>query len=159
MMSGVSEVLEILVLICTGLYAGYLLAFLSGVMPALREVDDAASFTLVMRAVNRKVPGPLFLLLFLGSLVFPAVSFFVAPETRDGSGTALVGAAAVCALVGHMITVGGNVPLNNALESVRGRGDERAARTAFEGRWNALHGVRTLFAVAAFGLVAVALVR
>ncbi|MEW1722322.1 DUF1772 domain-containing protein [Streptomyces sp. NPDC093109] len=152
-----SEALEILALVCTGLYAGYMLAFLSGVMPALKEVDDA-SFTLLMRIVNRKVPGPLFMFLFLGSLAFPAVSVFVAPEVRDGGGTVLVGAAAVCALVGHLITSGGNVPLNNALESSRGRGDERGARTAFEGRWNALHAVRTLFAIAAFVLVAVAVI-
>jgi hypothetical protein len=61
--------------------------------------------------------------------------------------------------VGHLITSGGNVPLNNALESSRSRGDERAARTAFEGRWNALEGARTLFAVAAFVLVAATLAR
>ncbi|MFI1567399.1 anthrone oxygenase family protein [Streptomyces sp. NPDC020490] len=120
---------------------------------------DDASFTLVMRTVNRKVPGPLFLLLFLGSLAFPAVSFFVAPEARDESEGTLVGVAALCALAGHLITSSGNVPLNNALESSRGRGDERAARMAFEGRWNALHGVRTLLAVAAFVLVAAALAR
>ncbi|MBQ0983771.1 DUF1772 domain-containing protein [Streptomyces sp. F63] len=153
-----SETLEILALVCTGLYAGYLFAFLSGVMPALKEVDDAP-FTLVMRGINRKVPGPLFILLFLGSLVFPAVSWFVAPDGRAESAGTLVGIAAVCALVGHLITSGGNVPLNNALESSRGRGDERAARTAFEGRWNALHRVRTLFAVAAFALMAVAVGR
>ncbi|MFD3972687.1 DUF1772 domain-containing protein [Streptomyces cyaneofuscatus] len=149
------EALEILALACTGLYAGYMLSFLSGVMPALKEVDDA-SFTSVMRTVNRKVPGPLFLFLFLGSLAFPAVSFFVAPDGRAGGDTTLVGAAALCALVGHLITSGGNVPLNNALESSKGRGDERSARAAFEGRWNALHALRTLFALAAFVLVAVA---
>ncbi|MCZ0211290.1 DUF1772 domain-containing protein [Streptomyces sp. UMAF16] len=158
MMIGMSDLIEILALVCTGLYAGYMLAFLSGVMPALKEVDDA-SFTLVMRTVNRKVPGPFFLLLFLGSLGFPAVSFFVAPEARNGSGGTFVGIAAVCALVGHLITSGGNVPLNNALKSSRDQGDERAARAAFEGRWNALHGARTLFAVAAFVLMAVALPR
>ncbi|UZI27627.1 DUF1772 domain-containing protein [Streptomyces sp. VB1] len=149
------EVLEILALACTGLYAGYMLAFMSGLMPALKEVDDA-SFTLVMRTVNRKVPGPLFLVLFLGSLAFPVASFFVEPDGRAGGGTALVGAAAVCALVGHLVTSGGNVPLNNALDSSKGRGDERSARTAFEGRWNALHALRTLLAAAAFVLVAMA---
>ncbi len=158
MMICMSEDLEVLALVCTGLYAGYMLAFQSGVMPSLREVDDA-SFTLVMRTVNRRVPGPVFLLLFLGSLAFPAASFLVVPEARDGSETALVGAAAGCALVGHLITAGGNVPLNNALENSRHRGDERAARGAFEGRWNTLHGVRTLFAVAAFVLMAVALAQ
>ncbi len=119
------------------------------------QICSARWVTLVMRTVNRRVPGAVFLLLFLGSLAFPAASFLVVPQARDGSGTALVGAAAVCALVGHLITAGGNVPLNNALESSRGRGNEPAARQAFEGRWNALHGVRTLFAVAAFALVAV----
>ncbi len=81
MMIAMPEALEILALACTGLYAGYMAAFMSGVMPALKEVDDA-SFTQVMRAVNRKVPGPLFLLLFLGSLAFPAASFFVEPDGR-----------------------------------------------------------------------------
>ncbi|BFP51205.1 DUF1772 domain-containing protein [Streptomyces sp. CMC78] len=155
MMIVMPEVLEILALACTGLYAGYMVAFMSGVMPALKEVDDA-SFTLVMRAVNRKVPGPLFLLLFLGSLALPVASFFVAPDGRASGDTTLMGVAAGCALVGHLITSGGNVPLNNALESSKGRGDERGARTAFEGRWSALHALRTLFAAAAFGLVAVA---
>ncbi|WP_432105292.1 DUF1772 domain-containing protein [Streptomyces sp. bgisy091] len=153
-----SEILEICALVCTGLYAGYMFAFLSGVMPALKEVDDA-TFTLVMRGINRKVPGPLFLLLFLGSPAFPAASWFVAPDGRAGSAGALVGAAAVCALTGHLITSAGNIPLNNALESSRGQGDERTARVAFEKRWNALHLVRTLFAVAAFALMAVAVVR
>ncbi|MGW6718495.1 anthrone oxygenase family protein [Streptomyces sp. NPDC054995] len=149
------EVLEILALACTGLYAGYMIAFMSGVMPALKEVDDA-SFTLVMRVVNRKVPGLLFLLLFLGSLAFPAASFFVEPDGRAAVDTTLVGVAAVCALVGHLITSGGNVPLNNALEASKGRGGDRAARTAFEGRWAALHVLRTLCATAAFVLVALA---
>ncbi|MFG2816974.1 DUF1772 domain-containing protein [Streptomyces sp. NPDC048410] len=153
-----SEAIEILALCCTGLYAGYMIAFQSGVMPAFGEVDDA-SFTLVMRAVNRKVPGPLFLALFLGSLAFPVASCFLAPDGRGGSATVLLSAAAACVLVGHTITAVGNVPLNNALESSRGQGDERAARTAFESRWRALHTVRTLFAVGAFVLTALAALR
>ncbi|SDC67263.1 hypothetical protein [Streptomyces prasinopilosus] len=35
----------------------------------------------------------------------------------------------------------------------------KAARTAFEGRWNALHGVRTLCAVAARALTTAAVGR
>ncbi|WP_307847636.1 anthrone oxygenase family protein [Streptomyces sp. F63] len=107
--------------------------------------------------MNRKVPGPLFLALFLGSVAFPAAAFFVAPEARDGSGAGLA-AAAACALAGHLITAFGNVPLNNALERSHGRGDERAARGAFEARWNTLHRCRTVLAAAAFVLVAVSVV-
>ncbi|MFD4790758.1 anthrone oxygenase family protein [Streptomyces sp. NPDC058459] len=51
------------------------------------------------------------------------------------------------------------MPLNNALESWRAQDDERAARTAFEGRWRLPHTVRTLFAVGAFVMTALAVSR
>ncbi|MFD4986299.1 anthrone oxygenase family protein [Streptomyces sp. NPDC058374] len=149
--------LAILAVLATGLYAGCFLAFQSGVMPALREADDA-QFTQIMRKVNEKVPGPVFLLLFLGSVGLPAASLWVPPEGATATGRALTVAALVCAVLGHAVTAVGNVPLNNALAAAAGRGGERAARTAFEGRWNALHRVRTLLAVAAAALMAVAVV-
>ncbi|MGW7575773.1 anthrone oxygenase family protein [Streptomyces sp. NPDC054765] len=147
-----SDALVVCALACTGLYAGYLLAFQSGVMPAFRTLPDDR-FTETMREVNRKVPGPLFLLLFLGSVGLPTASWFVAPEGRDDGAQLLVAVAAGCAAVGHLVTAAGNVPLNSALEAARDRGGQQAARQAFEGRWNALHAVRTLFAVVAFVLM------
>ncbi|MER5973679.1 DUF1772 domain-containing protein [Streptomyces sp. NPDC002055] len=144
-----SDVLVVCALACTGLYAGYLLAFHSGVMPAFRELPDDR-FTEAMSVINRKVPGPLFLLLFLGSVVLPAASWLTAPDSQDGQGQLLRLAATGCALVGHLTTAVGNIPLNNALEASLGRGGERAAREAFESRWNTFHALRTACAVAAF---------
>lgn len=153
MMGGMPSVLLVLAVLCTGLYAGYLLAFHSGVMPALRDVGDA-QFTQVMRLINKKVPGPVFLLLFLGAVGLPAASLAVAEDGRTGAEQALVVAALACSAVGHLVTAAGNVPLNNALEAA-GSDDVRASRTAFESRWNTLHRVRTLLAVVAFALLAV----
>ncbi|GFM97244.1 hypothetical protein Sfulv_20550 [Streptomyces fulvorobeus] len=65
----------------------------------------------------------------------------------------LVLAALVCAVVSHLITVIGNVPLNNALAGAEG-GDDAAARAAFEPRWNTLHRVRTVLSTASFVLLA-----
>ncbi|MGW4237892.1 hypothetical protein ACWEJP_13820 [Streptomyces sp. NPDC004749] len=45
------------------------------------------------------------------------------------------------------------------MESSRESGDEQAARKAFEARWNTLHGIRTMFAVAAFALMTVSVVQ
>ncbi|CAO0832992.1 hypothetical protein SMICM17S_07152 [Streptomyces microflavus] len=56
----------------------------------------------------------------------------------------------------HLITIAGNIPLNNALAQLQG-GDDSAARKAFEPRWNTLHQVRTALALVACVLLAVAL--
>lgn len=66
-------------------------------------------------------------------------SWFVAPAGRDAAQQLLVVVAAGCALVGHLVTVVGNVPLNNTLEA-------------------ALHAVRTLLAIAAFVLMSASIV-
>lgn len=62
------------------------------------------------------------------------------------------------ALVLHVIcfgiTMGGNVPLNDALTDVDLHGGAaviEAGRAAFEDAWNRLHLLRTIAVVAAFG--------
>ncbi len=141
--------------VSTGLFAGYFLSFMSGVMPGLRRVSDE-QFATAMRRFNEKVPGPVFLLIFLGAVAFPLASWLVPVDDRtDTQGTLLL-AGLACSVLGHLVTIGGNVPLNNVLAASEGRGDERAARAAFEGRWTALHALRTLLAVAAFALVTAA---
>ncbi|MFD7865589.1 DUF1772 domain-containing protein [Streptomyces sp. NPDC057682] len=137
--------------ITTGLYAGFLLTFLVAIMPGIAALPDPG-FTAAMRRFNEKVPGPVFLLLFLGVIAFPAVAAF----TEHGEdGWPLVLAALACAVASHLVTVAGNIPLNNALAASEG-GDDTAARTAFEPRWNALHRIRTVLSLAAFVLAALA---
>ncbi|MGW6721060.1 anthrone oxygenase family protein [Streptomyces sp. NPDC054995] len=76
-------------------------------------------------------------------------------EHDEGAGPAIL-AALICSVVGHLITVLGNIPFNNALAASEG-GDDSAARAAFESRWNTLHRVRTVLSLAAFVLLVVAL--
>lgn len=140
-----------LAVITTGLYAGFLLTFLIAVMPGLAALPDDR-FTAAMRRFNEKVPGPWFLVLFLGAVVFPAVAVF----TENGEkGWWLVAVALACAVVSHLVTIGGNIPLNKALAEAEG-GDDGAARTAFEAHWNGFHRFRTALSVLAFVLLAAA---
>ncbi|MFI6606697.1 DUF1772 domain-containing protein [Streptomyces sp. NPDC050507] len=140
-----------LAVITTGLYAGFMLTFLVAIMPGLAALPDEG-FTAAMRRFNEKVPGPAFLVLFLGVIAFPAVAAFT--EYGEG-GWPLVAAALACAVVSHLVTIAGNIPLNQALAGSEG-GDDSAARTAFEARWNALHRFRTALSLAAFVLLAAA---
>ncbi|MEV0785078.1 anthrone oxygenase family protein [Streptomyces sp. NPDC050423] len=158
-----------LAVITTGLYAGFLLTFLIAIMPGLAALPDG-DFTAAMRRFNEKVPGPVFLIVFLGVIAFPAA---VLVAERDVWGRPPVAAALVCAIGSHLVTIAGNIPLNKALAASEspsqarttgaartpgapGEGGDSAARTAFEARWNILHQVRTALSLAAFVLLTVA---
>ncbi|MFF8278062.1 DUF1772 domain-containing protein [Streptomyces lateritius] len=140
----------------TGLYAGFMLIFLTGIMPALARLDDAA-FVDAMRRINEYVPRAVFLVVFLGAVAFPVAAYFVPVEERGGTQKWLVLAGLVCAVLNHLVTVAGNIPLNNALAASESTGESpAAARAAFEKRWNAFHLVRTVLITAAFGLLTAA---
>ncbi|GGT28635.1 anthrone oxygenase family protein [Streptomyces purpureus] len=135
----------------TGLYAGFMLIFLTGIMPALARLTDG-EFVTVMRRINEYVPKAVFMVVFIGLVVFPALALAVPVEGRSDTQFWLVLAGLVCAVLNHLVTMGGNVPLNNALAASEGQ-PASAVRAAFEARWNRLHLVRTVLVTAAFGLL------
>ncbi|MFF9144209.1 DUF1772 domain-containing protein [Streptomyces sp. NPDC014861] len=142
----------------TGLYAGFFLIFLTGIMPALGRLTDAA-FVTAMRRVNEAVPRAVFMTVFVAAAVLPLAAYLVPVQGRTGTDRWLVLAGFVCAVLNHLITVVGNVPLNNALAAAEGPDEDPAAtRAAFEPRWNAYHRVRTALIVVAFGLLTAAAV-
>jgi len=154
-LSSPSALLLTLAVITTGLYAGFLLTFRIAVMPGIAMLPDE-QFTAAMRRFNEKVPGPLFLVLFIGVIALPAavaVTAFRGGSGVDGAQRACAVAALICALGSHLVTIAGNIPLNKALAASEG-GDDPAARKAFEPRWNSLHRIRTVLSFAAFVLLA-----
>ncbi|MFJ6440114.1 DUF1772 domain-containing protein [Streptomyces sp. NPDC091649] len=155
MMSAMTSLFLVLSVIVNGLYAGFMLTFLIAIMPGLAALTDE-QFTAAMSRFNDKVPGPVFLVLFLGVVALPAAAFFTGlGEHGAVAGPAILGAL-ICVVASHLVTVAGNIPLNNALAASEG-GDDSAARTAFETRWNTFHQVRTAFNLVACVLLAVAL--
>ncbi|MBK3534374.1 DUF1772 domain-containing protein, partial [Streptomyces sp. MBT72] len=84
MMSAMTSLLLVLATIVTGLYAGFMLTFLTGIMSGLAELTDE-QFTSAMRRFNEKVPGPVFLVLFLGVVALPAAAFFTGLGEHDGA--------------------------------------------------------------------------
>ncbi|MGW6744032.1 anthrone oxygenase family protein [Streptomyces sp. NPDC055025] len=137
--------------ISTGLFAGNFLIFQTGVMPALARLTDE-QFVPAMRRINELVPRPLFLLTFFAIVGFPIAALAIPVDGRSDNQKWLLVAGLVCAVLNHFITIGGNVPLNNALAASTSSPDS-VARRSFESRWNACHRARTLFSVAAFVLM------
>ncbi|MFE7548614.1 anthrone oxygenase family protein [Streptomyces gardneri] len=130
--------------VATGLVAGLLFAYVCSVMPALARSDDRV-FVEVMRNINEVIQNPLFFTAFLGAPILTGVAAW---QHRATGARAWTLAGFVLCVAVFLVTMAGNVPLNEALATAS---DPAAARSAFEDSWVAWNTVRSILSVA--GLV------
>ena len=145
-MSGVSLAVLLVAIISNGLLAGLYGAFAIGICPALRYADDNTVVT-VFRMANRQIVNPLFLAVFFGAPASAVAAVVVIPRTGLGESTlpwAVAGAAGAVASL--LITMFGNVPLNDRLEraEICTREALATARRAFERPWSRWNMVRAV---------------
>lgn len=146
--------------VATGLMSGLLYGWSVSVIPGTRRIPDTAYVT-TMQDINRAIVNPLFVIPFMGiPVVLGAASLLLFRAGDARRGWLLAGAAATY-LVGVLgVTIGRNVPLNDALDRFDLRSAGAAAlaerRRSYEGPWNRWHHLRTLASVASFGLAAAA---
>ena len=149
-------------LLCS-LVAGFLFAFAVVVMPGIRRLPDR-SFLETFRAIDGVIQAraPLFMLMWVGSVVALLAALALGFAVLDGADLALLAAAAALYLVGVQLPTGLiNIPLNNRIQAcdleTMTPEQLRAARHAFESRWNGWNIVRTaaasLTATLLFGLL------
>lgn len=148
-----SDILTVIGVVLLALGSGTFWSFSTGVMPGLRRTDDE-TFVTAMRSINRAVINPMFLVPIFAPAVVLAWAGII--EIHGPRGWMLVGAGVVYFVGAVVVTIGGNVPLNAALES--STSPSGATRSAFERRWNVLNGVRSGASVCALILAALALV-
>ena len=147
-------------IVTTGLMSGLLYGWSVSVIPGTRRVS-AGNYVDTMQHINRAIINPAFVVPFMGiPLVLggAAVMQFRAGDHRRG--WLLTGATATY-LVGVLgVTIGGNVPLNDALDAFDLRGSTSDAierrRTTYERPWNRWHHLRTVASVGSFALAAAA---
>lgn len=147
-----TTILASLSTVAVGLMSGIYWAFTTAVMPGLRDRDDR-SFIVTMQSINRRILNPWFLTIFMGSLLLPiatAIALFL-DDDDDARWWGVAGA--IAAAVPFAITIGGNVPLNNALDAATPNDDQAATRRAFEGPWTRLNLWRTITATAALAVL------
>lgn len=151
-------------LLCS-LVAGLLFAFAVVVMPGIGKLSDG-SFLRSFQAIDRVIQSnqPLFLLVWMGSVVMLLASALLGFRHLEGSDRVLLTAATLVYLLGVQLpTIAINVPLNNAVQALRiddmDDGARAAARRDFEPRWNRSNVARTLLSSLTSVLLLIVLLR
>ncbi len=130
------------------LITGLWYAYSCSVNPALGALDDKG-YLLAMQSINRVILNPVFFATFMGTLFLLPLSAWLCYRQPGSARFVLMLAAAIIYAVGVFgVTIGGNVPLNEALDAF----DTQSAtpeemlnfRTRFEMPWNKWHRVRTV---------------
>ena len=146
----------------TGLMAGVFVEWAHAIMRGLTKTDDR-TFVGAFQAIDRALVNPLFMLTFLGALVFTGIAGVLYQRGDDGgSVTPWVAVAFGLYLAVVVITFAVHVPLNDDLRAAGDPdhiADLAAVRDGFhETRWIAWNVVRALASTAAFVCLAWALV-
>ena len=142
-----TNIILILTTTTTGLMAGLFFAWSCSVIPGLARLPDAG-YLAAMQAMNRAILNPLFLAAFIGTLLLLPLSTILQYGRPAPARFWLLLAAAIVYAVGVFgVTMAGNVPLNEALDTFNlgsaSASDLAAQRAAFERPWNDLHLIRT----------------
>lgn len=153
----------IMATVLCSLVAGFLFAFATIVMPGIKALNDR-EFIRAFQAIDGVIQNnqPLFVTVWMGSIVTSVVAVWLGFEQLDGAQRLLLIAASLAYILGvQLSTFIINVPLNNQLQAlnvdVMDATALKAARIDFEPHWNLWNLVRTPFASLASVLLIVLL--
>ena len=143
----------------TALIAGLFYGYSCSVNTGLGNLSDT-EYLSAMQSINRAILNPLFFMSFMGTLFLLPVSAFLQYKTGNSACFMLLLAASVVYAIGVFgVTIFGNVPLNEALDTFTLQSASIEAieqqRQHFEVPWNNLHTIRTVASVVALILAIV----
>jgi uncharacterized membrane protein len=148
MISSLLPVLAFISALGSGLAAGLLFAFSVCVMTALARLPPDQGIA-AMQSINVSILNAWFLTIYFGTAAICIVLAATAIFRWGQAGTAYLLAGSLLYLIGTIaVTVGLNVPLNDALAAVQPNSPEGADLwTRFVVRWTAWNHVRTVAAI------------
>ncbi len=162
---GIFQIALILATFLCSLVAGFLFAFAIVTMPGIRSLNDR-EFIRAFQVMDRVIQNnqPIFVLVWVGSVVALVTSAVLGIWQLDGAGRLLIIFAALAYLLGVQLpTVTINIPLNNKLQTLDvdaiNETTQKAARKDFEPRWNQWNSIRAAFASLASALLIILLFR
>ncbi len=162
---GIFQLTLIVATFLCSLVAGFLFAFAVVVMPGIGNLGDG-EFLRAFHVMDRVIQNnqPVFLLVWMGSVIALLASAALGFGQLDGTGRLLMIVAVLVFLVGVQLpTATINIPLNNTVQSLEiDRMDEKAlefARQDFESRWNTWNSIRAVLASLVSALLIILLLR
>ena len=162
---GIFQIALILATFLCSLVAGFVFAFAVVVMPGIRSLNDR-EFIRAFQVMDRVIQNnqPIFVLVWIGSVVALVISAVLGIGQLDGAGRLLIIFAALVYLLGVQLpTFAINVPLNNKLQTLDVNAmnptTQELARKDFEPRWNLWNSIRTALTSLASALLIILLFR
>ena len=131
------------------LIAGLFYSYSCSVNPGLCKLSDS-EYIKAMKSINRAILNPWFFVSFIGTLIIaPGTTALYFRNVGADTSFYLLLFSSIIYFVGVFgVTVVGNVPLNNALDSLETANQPhrelRSGRLNFEAPWNRLHTIRTI---------------
>ncbi len=144
--------------ISVGIMAGVYFTFSIFVMKSLDEIDAPAGM-LAMQSINRVIVRSLFLPIFFASSLAAAAIVVMMLIYPSSPGAAWgIGGSALYFVGMFIVTIVGNVPLNNRLEATDARGPAGAEMWAlYWSKWTIWNHVRTIACSAALPMLILAI--
>lgn len=140
----------ILATLLVALVAGLVFAFAIITMPGIKQLNDKA-FIRAFQVIDGVIQNnqPLFILVWMGSIVSLLVAAGLGSQELDGTELAIMIGATVAYLLGVQLpTIVFNIPLNNMLQTLNvdamSAAELKIARDKFEAPWNLWNRNRTV---------------
>ncbi len=139
----------------TGLTAGLCFTWSNAVIPGIARLDNL-TFLKSFQSMNRAIINSSFLMVFFGPVVLLFFNSYLFKNNSTSFWLFLI--AAILFFVGiGIVTIFGNVPLNETLDSSNletlSKIELQELRNSFERPWNRWHTIRTLSSFSAFALL------
>ena len=152
----------IALILLTGLSAGLCFTWTNAITPGIGHLDND-SYLSAFQQINRSIINPMFIVVFFGPFFLGLINLYVFRNASSSLIWLLIIATAIYFLGVVLVTVFGNVPLNEILDktdlSTASIEDLKVLRKNFETKWNRLHLIRTFTSTVSFLLVIVSLIQ
>lgn len=145
--------------LCFGLVAGLCFTWGNAITPGIGQLDDLGYLQSFQR-MNRSIENPLFFTIFFGSFFVGITTIFTNKGISPSHFWLILIAVVIYFFGVVLVTIMGNVPLNELLDKTnlteRSIEDLKAFRERFENPWNRFHTIRIITATISFAMLIIA---
>ena len=150
----------IALVLLTGLSAGLCFTWTNAVTPGIGRLDDLG-YLQSFQQMNRTILNPVFFVVFFGPFFLNLISIYLFKSNSSHLLWLLILAGVLYFFGVLVVTVFGNVPLNEMLDKtdlgIASIDEIRQLREKFEVKWNRLHSIRTFTSIISFLLLIISL--
>jgi len=156
------HIVAIVLVLLVGLSAGLCFTWTNAITPGIGKLDDLG-YLRAFQQMNRSIINPLFIIVFFGPFILGIPNLYLFKNTSSSMIWLLIIAMAFYFFGVLLVTIFGNVPLNELLDktdlSKASLEDLKLLRNRFETKWNRLHLIRTVTSITSFLLLIISLVQ